>query len=105
MQLDFFSRGATSAELAMQRHFTARSEPVVAAEDFGEKGKRAWFWSGNSWQVGRAWSVDAGGFVNGMCRDYGEWGVPYPGSAPCETHGQWTSQDVSWKRPPHQYQH
>jgi hypothetical protein len=73
-------------------------------QDFGEKGKRAWFWQDNQWQVGKAWAIEPDGRVTGMCRDYGPWGTPYPGSMPLQTHGRWPHQEVRWKRPADQYQ-
>lgn len=81
----------------------AQLEIVLGAENFGEKGRRAWFWQDGSWQVGRAWEVDAEGRVNGMCRDYGPWGTNYGGRSPLESHGRWQAHEVSWKKPREQY--
>ncbi len=76
----------------------------LGPEDFGEKGKRAWFWQDGQWQVGRAWAVLDNGRVAGMCRDYGPWGTPYAGSMPLQTHGTWPASEVCWKKPSAQYE-
>jgi hypothetical protein len=68
-------------------------------QSFGDKGKRAWFWQGGCWQVGTAFKIDQQGRVLGMCRDYGAWGSPYPGSMPMQTHGSWPQREVRFKRP------
>lgn len=80
-----------------------RPQPPPPPQDFGEKGKRAWFWQDNQWQVGTAWAIDDQGRVAGMCRDYGAWGVPYAGSMPTQSHGRWPHHEVRWKRPADQY--
>lgn len=91
-QLDMFP-AAPAAPMATQ----------LAPQDFGEKGRRAWFWQDGAWQVGKAWEIGIDGRVAGMCRDYGPWGSPYPGSMPLQTHGRWQSHEVAWKRPADQY--
>jgi hypothetical protein len=73
-------------------------------QDFGEKGRRAWFWQNRSWQVGTAFEIKENGRVAGMCRDYGPWGMPYPGSMPLQTHGSWPQREVRFKRPANQYE-
>lgn len=89
---------------------TAQLDLIDAAErdqppqDFGEKGKRAWFWQDNQWQVGTAWEINQKGRVVGRCRDYGPWGIPYAGSAPIETHGSWPQREVRFKRPASQWE-
>lgn len=80
-----------------------RVEQPQPPQDFGEKGKRAWFWQDGSWQVGKAYAILRGGFVSGMCRDYGPWDSSYPGSMPLQTHGRWPHHCVRWKRPAEQY--
>lgn len=76
---------------------------ALGAEDFGEKGKRAWFWQDGQWQVGRAWAITDQGKVSGMCRDYGPWGTTYGGREPLQTHGFWPLSEVRFKKPGEQY--
>ena len=80
------------------------ASPRPMPENFGAKGKRAYFWQDYSWQTGRAWSIDDEGRVLGMCRDYGTWGSSYAGRSPLETHGRWPAEEVRWKKPQQQYE-
>ncbi len=89
--------------MTAQLDLLAGAERPQPPQDFGEKGKRAWFWQDCSWQVGTAFEIMDNGRVAGMCRDYGPWGIPYPGSMPLQTHGSWPQQEVRFKRPADQY--
>jgi hypothetical protein len=83
-----------------------RAEQAAAhwnASALGPDGKRAWFWQGCSWQVGRAWEIYPDGTVNGMCRDYGPGDAPFKPREPMQTHGRWPAHEVSWSKPADQY--
>jgi hypothetical protein len=82
---------------------TGQLDMALGAEDFGENGKRAWFWQDGAWCVGRAWAITEHGKVGGMCRDYGPWGIPYAVLSPMETHGMWPLAEVRFKKPAEQY--
>ena len=89
--------------MTAQPDLLENAERPQPPQDFGEKGKRAWFWQDGAWQVGTAWAIVPDGRVAGMCRDYGPWGTKYAGADPCQTHGKWPQTEVRWKRPADQY--